>query len=55
MGARQAFHAGRDVAIYGPDPTNCHFRYFGTRGLTAQWERGNKAGHEERDLAAAAR
>jgi len=40
---QQAYEAGSDARLRGPNTTNCHFRYFARPELTAAWEQG-KAG-----------
>ena len=40
----EAYGAGFDCGQNGADNRNCHFAFFGTKELTAAWERGNKAG-----------
>lgn len=36
----EAYRAGRDCALNGANTTNCHFKYFASRELTSEWERG---------------
>ena len=38
-----AYRAGYDCGISGPNNTNCHFRLFARPDLTAAWERGKAA------------
>ena len=40
----EAEAAGRDAAVSGSNTTNSHFKFFGSPGLTAAWERGHEAG-----------
>ncbi len=44
----QAFEAGFDSGKNSPNPQNCHFSFFATPELKDEWERGRKAGREER-------
>ena len=41
--ASEAFKAGRDCANNGANTTNCNFRYFLAKELTAEWQRGHDA------------
>lgn len=34
------YEAGMDCALSGPNPGNCHFTYFATPEMTAEWTRG---------------
>lgn len=34
------FEAGRDCAIHGPNPANCHFGFFGSKESMEEWSRG---------------
>lgn len=36
----EAYEAGRDSALNGPNESNCHFAFFAAPELTAAWERG---------------
>ena len=45
---QDAYDAGRDAAIHGPNQTNCHFRYFATAKQARAWERGNKSWRQEK-------
>ena len=36
----EAFEAGRDFAVNGPNETNCNYRHFATRELKDAWEKG---------------
>lgn len=38
-----AFEAGRDTVLNGPNVDNCHFSYFDTVALSSEWERGRKS------------
>lgn len=38
-----AFEAGKDSAINGPTPENCHYSYFETVALADAWERGKQS------------
>lgn len=36
----EAYLAGVDCAERGPQPENCHYRYFASPELAREWERG---------------
>lgn len=40
-----AYDAGVDAAKYGPNITNCSFRFFATKEQTAAWEEGFHGGY----------
>ncbi len=37
---KEAFEAGRDFAVNGPNQTNCNYRHFATRELKDAWTNG---------------
>ena len=41
-----AYNAGLDCALTGPNTTNCDFRLFATKELTKAWERGKAVGEK---------
>lgn len=43
---QQAYEAGKDCAVNGPNTSNCHFRYFSSPEKTKAWEKGSKDGKE---------
>lgn len=46
-----AYQAGRDCALNGPNESNCCFRWFATRTMTSEWERGKREAEAERQPA----
>lgn len=36
----EAYRAGHDCGVFGPDALNCSVRFFSRPELTAAWERG---------------
>ncbi len=43
---RDAYSAGYDCGMYGPNTRNCHFGWFRTPEMTKDWERGKKDGEK---------
>lgn len=41
---RDAYSAGYDCGMYGPNDRNCDFRWFKSVEMTKDWERGKKDG-----------
>lgn len=39
-----AYKAGFDCSIRGPDENNCHHKFFRSKSLTKAWETGKLAG-----------
>ena len=38
----EAYKAGFDCGVNGANISNCHFRFFATREMTSEWERGKR-------------
>jgi hypothetical protein len=45
----EAYAAGRDCALFGPDMINCHVRHFATPELKAAWEAGRASVRKDGD------
>lgn len=43
-----AYDAGYDCGIHGPNPQNCHFRHFAKATMTALWELGKRDGERDK-------
>jgi hypothetical protein len=43
---RDAYAAGYDCGMYGPNTANCDFRWFRSPEMTKDWERGKKDGEK---------
>lgn len=41
---KDAYEAGFDAGLNGPNTENCNFAFFNTPENTRQWEMGNAAG-----------
>lgn len=41
---KSAYTAGLNAGKVRPNTSNCHFLWFATKELTAEWERGNYEG-----------
>ena len=50
-----AYGAGYDCGLNGVNTTNCHFKYFGTKELTKEWERGKADAEREKQANAGAK
>lgn len=48
---RDAYDAGFDCGLNGPNTDNCDFRLFRTPEMTKAWEIGKRDGESERELA----
>lgn len=48
MTLADAYNAGLDCALNGPNITNCDYRLFATKELTAAWEHGKAVGEKRK-------
>ena len=48
MTVADAYKAGLDCGLNGPNTTNCDFRLFATKELTKAWEHGKAIGEKRK-------